>query len=66
VTAGGAVGAARGAARGAGGAVHDATMGVTCGAVVVPARGRSPGGTVEAGRGATGGSKPGGIFGAVR
>jgi hypothetical protein len=34
------------------------------GAAVVAARGRNPGGTAEAGRGATGGSKPGGISGA--
>jgi hypothetical protein len=31
---------------------------------VIVARGRNPGGTVGSGRGATGGSKPGGIFGA--
>jgi hypothetical protein len=34
------------------------------GAAVVAARGRNPGGTVGAGRGATGGSKPEGISGA--
>jgi hypothetical protein len=33
----------------------------TGGATVVAARGKNPGGTVGAGRGATGGSKPGGI-----
>jgi hypothetical protein len=58
VTIGGAVGAARGAARGAGG--------VTRGATVVAARGWNPGGTVGAGRGATGGPKPRGISGAGR
>jgi hypothetical protein len=36
------------------------------GAAVVAARGRNLGGTVGAGRGATGGSKPGGISGAGR
>jgi hypothetical protein len=33
---------------------------------VVAARGRNPRGTTRAGRGATGGSKPGGISGAGR
>jgi hypothetical protein len=55
---GGTVGAARGIAGGAGGAMHDA--------VVVAVRGRNPRGTVGAGRGATRGSKPGGISGAGR
>jgi hypothetical protein len=36
------------------------------GATVVATRGRNPRGTAGAARGATGGSKPGGIFGAGR
>jgi hypothetical protein len=42
------------------------TVGVVRGAAVVAARGRNPGGTVGAGRGAIGGSKPEGISGAGR
>jgi hypothetical protein len=41
-------------------------VGAARGATVVAAQGRNPGGTVGAGRGAIGGSKPGGISDAVR
>jgi L-aminopeptidase/D-esterase-like protein len=58
VTTGGAVGPTRGLAGGTGG--------VVCGAAMVAARGRNPEGTVGMGRGATGGSKPGGISDAGR
>jgi L-aminopeptidase/D-esterase-like protein len=40
--------------------------GTAGGAAMVAARGRNPRGTIGAGRGATGGSKPGGISAASR
>jgi hypothetical protein len=44
----------------------DGVVGASCGVAVLAARGRNPGGTAGAGRGAIGGSKLGGIFGAGR
>jgi hypothetical protein len=46
--------------------VCGAAMVATCGVAGMTARGRNPRGAVGAGRGATGGSKPGGISGAVQ